>query len=720
MDIEHIYDLMRAGLRVHPLAERDKVPIVKLWQEKATATDFEQVKRWAAVNDTCNWGIATGAGSGVFVVDLDTKHGGLDSWAKLTKDHAVPKTWTVKTGSGGIHYYFKHPGPAVRIRNSIGAVGPGIDIRGDGGQVVVPPSIHPNGNEYAWVHGNDPQTPAEAPKWLLKLLVEADSKADYAPLGGEIDGGEKNNAIYHNALLMFRSGATIDFVKKTLQTWVDEQRGEGADTSEVSKTVESAWQAFTKDAEKRKRMGGATSRTDTDNADRLILEHKDDLLHIGGLGYVTWTGKKWGRDDEDLRVVEMGKQTMRNMRDEAVEILKVANDAKEAKEAASWATASLNAGRLHAMIDLARSVRSIQRDALQLDASYTDSVLNTNSGMVDLETGKQYPHDRKKLITRLAPVDYDPEAACPTWMQTLNLAFNGDEEMIGFMQRAFGYSLTGSTSEQCLFIAWGEKGANGKSTLLEGFQRIIGDYGSAADVMLITSRDNAQSRIQSSLAGLMGVRLVNMNEAAERSEFNESFIKQLTGGDMVEACFKYKQPFSFLPKFKMWLRTNEKPVIRSVSDAIWRRMVLIPFEVTIPPEQRIRRDVIDAAFTDEAPGILAWAVKGAIDWYKAGLRTPAKCLMAVNEYRTENDLAKLFIDECCTRGPRDTVSRSGLFQAFTGWAKENGYNVWGTTVEGFSRKVTKFIGEQERRKVHGEWVWTGLALSEESQLRYHS
>jgi putative DNA primase/helicase len=407
---------------------------------------------------------------------------------------------------------------------------------------------------------------------------------------------------------------------------------------------------------------------------------------------------------------------MKMLRDEALEDARVPENFKAAISRAQWAMTSLNASRLRSMVSLAETREQIRVDSTDLDPRPTKKLLNVNNGTVNLKTGELMPHNPNMYITKMIPIDYDPEAECPFWMRTLELAFDGDKELIDYMQRAIGYSITGSTAEQCLFICWGEQGNNGKSTILETIQRLFGDYAQMSDMKVITS-SQMDNRVASSLAKLPGVRLVSMNEAEENQKFSESLIKQITGGDTLQACKKFKEPFEFQPVFKLWIRTNEKPIIRGMNDAIWRRIRLIPFEKPIPAEHRLSRDIVDVRLDKEAEGILNWCIQGAKRWYDGGLDDPDIVTAATQGYRTEMDIIEIFFDECVNDDVNGYVPRSELYQTFTRWAKENGLRYIMTSVA-FGKRVGRKLNSPPREKIRGQYVWKGITLTEFAQMSF--
>jgi putative DNA primase/helicase len=305
------------------------------------------------------------------------------------------------------------------------------------------------------------------------------------------------------------------------------------------------------------------------------------------------------------------------------------DDAKQRQALASHALKSESARAIHSALDLAQSEAKI---VVHTDSLDTDPLLlNVNTGTIDLRTGHQHPHDRGDLITKLAPIDYDPHAKAPAWQAFLDRVLEGDQALAELLRRAVGYSLTGTTGEQVLFILHGA-GANGKSTFLEILRALHGDYGQQAPPELLVDRRNI---IPNDVARLPGVRCLAAAESGEGGRLNESLVKSLTGGDTVAARFMRGEWFEFTPQFTPWLATNHKPTIRGTDEGIWRRIRLIPFNVTIPPDQR--DPDLPAKLRAELPGILNWALEGCLAWQADGLTNPAAVEEATAEYRAEQD-----------------------------------------------------------------------------------
>ena len=697
-ELERILEL---GYCVVPLAKQSKIPVIQQWTRKAS-NNPSVVSAWANSFPECNWGLATGEKSGVVVIDIDPRHGGDIQWKRLTINKNID-TATCATGGGGMHYYFEIP-EGVTINNAVLSSHPGIDIRGNGGQAVIPPSVHESGTRYAWTKPPWITPPALLPDWLLRIILDANAGTK---IGGELVKGERNNSLFHEALMLARQGAEREFTIITLKTWRDQQ-SENFSDSEIETLVDSAYKRI--DKEKAKSNSSMMEKTDADNADRFIQLYGDNLRYAGGIGWIEWSDGRWAVDDDNAGVTTLAIESMKMLRDEALQDARKPEQFKEALARAKWAMSSLNAGRLRSTIELAKANDKIRVEPNDLDSRNSRHLLNVKNGVVNLKTGELLPHDPDLLLTKIIDVEYKPNAPCPFWMKTLNLAFNNNTDLVDYMRRAVGYSITGSTAEQCLFICWGEEGNNGKSTILEALQRLLGDYGAMSDMKVITSSET-DNRVASSLAKLPGVRLVSMNEAEENQRMSESLVKQITGGDTIQACKKFKEPFEFSPVFKLWIRTNEKPIIRSVGEAIWRRIRLIPFEIPIPPDARMSRDIVDDTIDNEAEGVLAWAVKGAIEWYAHGLQDPKDVTAATAGYRSEMDVVEAFFDECVVEEQGARVARGDLYQTFSRWCKENGLR-YVMTSGSFGKRVGVRLNNTTRDKYRGQYVWNGIRLSE--------
>jgi putative DNA primase/helicase len=405
---------------------------------------------------------------------------------------------------------------------------------------------------------------------------------------------------------------------------------------------------------------GGFNLSDLGNARRLVAQHGQDLryCHLSKKWW-PWTGKVWQEDHSGV-APSLAKQTVGTI---YVEAAAAGEDFRKAL--ASFALRSESTSRIAGMLSLAESEPGIPITPDQFD---TDPwLLNCLSGTIDLKSGELRPHNRADLITRMAAVEYDPKATCPLFLKFLNRIMGGNLGLINFLQKILGYSLTGSTREQCLFFLYG-LGANGKSTLLEVVQSLWGDYATRTSSETFLAKK--PGGIPNDVAALRGARLAAAVEVEQGRRLAEVLVKEMTGGDTISARFMRAEWFSFKPQFKIFLATNHKPIIRGTDFAIWRRIRLIPFTVQIPKEEQDRD--LPEKLRGELPGILNWAMAGCLQWRFGGLEPPKEVDDATQDYRAEMDVLGDFIAERCILDPGADATAAELYKSYTSWAEENG------------------------------------------------
>lgn len=433
--------------------------------------------------------------------------------------------------------------------------------------------------------------------------------------------------------------------------------------------------------------------TDYGNAERLVMEHGEELRHATGIGWLVWDGRRWRRDARNKDVTRRMKATVRALRREAAE----ADQGDGSAKLFAHANKSEQSARLAAAIQLAESEIDVDAEPADFDAD--SMLLNVLTGTIDLRTGKLRDHNPSDLITRLAPVEFDADAECPTWLRFLDDVFDGDAELTNFAQRAVGYSLTGETGEQCLFMPYG-MGANGKSTFIETVAALLGDYTEHADAASFTT--GRAGSVRTDLAKLAGARFVPAVEIEADARMAEVLVKQLTGGDEIVARKLYQDEFTFRPAFKLWLAVNHLPEVRGDEHAIWRRIRVVPFDVTIAkPDQSM-----PARLRDELPGILNWAIAGCLDWHSNKLGSAAKIDAATALYRAEADPLRAFLDDKCTLADDAKIGVSELWAAYCDHVAEQNEALM--TKQAFGeRLVTRGVTKQ--RDAHSRY-WSGIEL----------
>jgi putative DNA primase/helicase len=443
-------------------------------------------------------------------------------------------------------------------------------------------------------------------------------------------------------------------------------RGEGLGWRDVREALEPGYKAFAeslrgrhdRDGDRSVGAAGARPRTDLGNAERLADRHGDRLLHCNETGrWLVWNGRVWAPDDSGA-VVRFAADTVRS-------IHTTADNTPEAEAVAlgRWARASESKTRLEAMIALARSIEGVAVRVEELDADPWS--FNCTNGTLDLKTGKLRVHRREDLFTRLAPVAFDPEAPAPRWAAFVERIFGGDTELIRFVQQFLGMSLTGDVSEQILPIFYGP-GNNGKNVLLDTVTGLMGGYAGQAPPDLLTLSKHREHPTE--IADLWGRRLVVASETEEGCRLRIQLVKRLTGDARIKARFMRKDFFEFERTHKIVLVTNHPPVISENSEAIWRRIKLVPFTVVIP--ERERDPKLLQKLRTEWNGVLSWLVRGCQDWLTNGLVVPSSVTTATLKYRGRSDHFGRFLNECCVEGEGLWIPSATLHGCYEQWCRD--------------------------------------------------
>ena len=402
-----------------------------------------------------------------------------------------------------------------------------------------------------------------------------------------------------------------------------------------------------------------------------------------------WGAGRWAKD-VTREIDRRAEETARAILAEA----HGAEDGELRKAIGVWALKSQSDLRVQAMVKRAR-----HRVAATLDQFDTEPMLfNCKTGTIDLTTGVLRPHRREDMLTMICPVEYDPGATCPRWDRFLAEIMAGDDGMMGYLQRLAGYFLTGNIEEQVLPIFHGG-GANGKTVLTDTLAGIIGPYAYKAPAGMLTVKHRDEHPCE--IAALMGKRLVVASETEEGRKLRVQLVKELTGDQTLTGRFMRQDYFSFRRTHATILVTNNKPLIAEQSHAAWRRLQLVPFTVTIP-EARQDKDLAKKLKGDW-PGILAWAVRGCLDWQAKGLRPPERVEAATAAYRAEEDQVAAFLADCCTQAPGYRTAKNVLRAAYDQWCKAAGEEPMDNRTftqrmraHGFEDKVVKADGTAQR------------------------
>lgn len=436
------------------------------------------------------------------------------------------------------------------------------------------------------------------------------------------------------------------------------------------------------------------------NARRLVAEHGEDLHHVPQWGaWITWQGERW-IEDYTGEVHRRSKAIV----DGFPAGLPACPDSDARKALFGWWMRSQSPAVLSGMVQLASTEPGIPVLVDQLDAD--PWALNTSTGTVDLRTGVATPQHRAALCTKLAPAAVVDDAVCPQWLRFLDWAMRGDAELVEFLRRAIGYTLSGSVAEQVLFFLHGA-GSNGKSTFLSVVGHLLGDYAFSAEADLLLAVGH--ERHSTGVADLHGRRMVVVQEIDEGRRLDEALVKRLTGGDMLTARRMRQDNFEFRPSHKLWMAANHRPVIRGTDHAIWRRIRLIPFLATVDDADKDAELV--AKLLEEAPGILQWALQGCRDWIAGGLAAPAAVLAATASYRSDQDHIGRFLEDCCMLEPTLTIATKDLRAAYEKWCFDTGEKPWSAQSMAAQLQERGCINE---RTWQGR-LWRGIALAGEAQ-----
>lgn len=434
--------------------------------------------------------------------------------------------------------------------------------------------------------------------------------------------------------------------------------------------------------------------TDLGNAQRMVRLFGDRIRFVSEFKkWLLWDGHRW-QICGTAEIFILAIETIRSMVTEAQAV----EDFPLREKIIKHSLASESAAKLKAMIEIAEKLPGVPISQHLLDTNHFR--LNVLNGTLALKSGLLEEPNREDYNTKQAAVEFEPSAKCPTWERFLDRIMGGNKELIRYIQKAVGYSLTGSTAQQCMYVLHGS-GSNGKSVFIKAVESLLHDYSihcPAATLMV------KQEGISNDVARLRGSRFVAAVETDEGKRLAESLIKELTGGDVITTRFLYGEFFEFTPCFKIWLACNHKPVIRGSDMAIWRRLKLIPFSVTIPQEEWDLE--LSEKLAKEKPGILNWALAGCLAWQREGIDDPPEVLAATSGYRKEMDLLGSWIEECCIC-LASVSARSGLlYENFETWCKDNGE--WVMSARMFGMKLAERGYDKIPRSAGAFYV--GIAL----------
>lgn len=739
------------------------------WQGQAT-TDEAAIREWWRKWPRANPGLPTGRANGWWVLDVDARHGGLETLEALEQEHGpLPPTPEALTPSGGRHLLFLLPEFEIRniqrLADNVSPLGAGLDLRGEGG-LIVGAGGKGTGGGYFWELASHPDDVpvAEAPPWLLALVRRAmgtgddGRRANAPPVEERIPHGRQHATLVSAAGSMRRRGMGVGEIDAALQVMNRDRCEQPGDPQAIRLIAESvcqyqpgdAYQYVMRETDERPPLpeeppaglsrapalividpvpgalpvNGAHAAkdeetplpdepqdrrlhlTDVGNAQRLIRRHGENLRYCALFG--RWLEWDGARwaPDETGGIVERAKETALGIYQEADAFSGSGDREKIRDSIRNWAKKTEGQGRLAAMVGLAESDGRIVTRPEDFDRD--PWLFNAENATIDLQTCEPRERRRSDLNTRLAGVRFDAHARCPTFEEFLSRVMDGSEAMVAYLRRVVGFCLSGVPPDRTMFFLYG-RGRNGKSTLIELLHDLLGEYARkvAADTLL--AKPGAQGDgIPNDLAGLRGARLVTSAELPENRRLNEARIKDLTGRDRITARFLRQEFFEFPPVFKLFMYGNHKPVVRGTDDGIWDRLKLIPFTVRIPDDEVDPN--LPARLRAELPGVLNWALQGCREWQEQGLAHPDEVRAATAAYRGEMDRLQDFRADCCHEGDSTLQAKPrDLYGAYCGWCDENGETRITETAFGIELRERGF--NRKRTGTAGR-RWLGLELSE--------
>lgn len=695
------------GYAVVPIPGREKGPRIPGWQHLRLG--LADLPRYFSNGANIGWLLGGASPRKATDVDLDAAE------ARALAGAFLPPTQRVsgRPSSPASHWFYEADplvGPKqfhdpVRVRDQQPDTML-VELRSTGQQTVVPPSVHPSGEPIEWSNAGPPEiVHGQYLQQCVSRLAAAALLARYWP-----GKGSRHYTAMAVAGMLARNGweeqDTTDFLTAVTRVARDpEDRGKDVATTyhkiaadeettgipKLATLVDpivvdavTGWLglrrpldpvaalgfdpaasppngASTSAAPSLPSPGKSPMRTDQGNGERFIAQHRQSVccVHYSASQQTwhTWDGTRWASDRGGV-VDQLAQRTVRTI---YLEAAKEPND-DERKALARWAHESESQGRRSAMLASARPWLMTQQEKLNIDPW----LLNCPNGTINLRAGTLQPHRREDYITKLAGAPFDPAADCPTWLAFLDQIMAGRQDVIDFLQRALGYSLTGDVSEHVLLFLYGT-GRNGKSTFLQAVRDVLGDYGLQAAPDMLLSKPSAQHPTER--ADLYQMRFVTTIEAGAGRKLDEPLVKLLTGGDPIRARRMREDFWEFLPTHKLWLAANHKPEVRGTDQGIWSRICLIPFEVTIGAATMDKH--LGEKLHAEAAGILRWMAEGCQIWQRDGLKPPVFVQQATTRYRVEMDVLADFLAECCELGDTFYCPSGELYKEYERWCVEN-------------------------------------------------
>ena len=703
----------RAGYCPIPIEPRTKKPVDFEWQNLR----FSENELETLFQPTNNVGVLLGKASGLVDIDLDNENA-IKLGPRLLPETAFRFGRASKPNS---HLVYEVPDPGAT--RQFAATDMIVEYRSTGAQTVFPGSVHESGEAIALVdaYGEDLPRPAKATRDTLLLAAtqiaigsvlldnwkkgkrhfislaisgvlaqagwrEADVKDLISAVADTADDEELDDRLT-NVRTTFENHKNQKPVSG--QKWLKELLGpDGADWIAKflgNKSATAQHEELNPDFT----LTVAQIASD-DDAARTFAKHVRPTLRYGN------SLKQWFRCRRQVFEPVPPSMAQGLVSDFAQEAH------RQLGKAESFPKGIKSRSRINAILELSRSRLAIAEEKIDRDR---DLIGLSDGRVFDLRTGDYVAPHAEVFVTKKLGASFDPQAQCPLWLQFLDRIFAGNEDVIGFVQRAAGYSLSGHVSEQCLFIMTGT-GANGKSTFINALSAMFGNYAGTTPMQTLTVMPFSNGQTND-LAAMQGKRFVSASDGEAGQRLAEAKIKLMTGGDRIACRPLYKDLTEYDPQFKLWVATNDLPDVSGTDEAIWRRIRVINFPVTIPECERDPN--LPAALAAEAPGILNWALEGYRAFRGGGLRPPAEVTEATGSYRRDNDLVEQFIEARCQRSPAALSTSKALYEGYSEWCAANGHGA--VSQPQFGKELARKGFQPKKSRNSNRWL--GLELKPE-------
>ena len=646
-------------------------------------TDYDWLESIYQTNPYANVAIAAGKLSGILLLDLDTQEG-IDAVRRA----GLPFTPAFRTGKGE-QYLFRYPilRDEFYIQNAV-RLAPGVDIRSDAGYSVVPPSKHYSGRDYDWIVRLDSTALAEIPKWLMDQLIIKNKSSSQGPRDDEHseihEQGGRNEYLFKVGTSLRANRLSGEEIRLVLLERNSRSCLPPLPEDEVHKIVDSIIQRYAPGVvdemsdRVREKLGDidklpaillSAPLTDSGNAECLLELFAQDFrscrpmakMKAESKGIFRWNGAVWEEDvTREFRTCAVWTARGRKAISTHAETVEIR------KKLYKFANDSENVGKLEAMCELASTSEGVSTSQEMWDSDPLKlAVLN---GTLDLKVGEFYEPRRDDYILNRANVTYDEKAECPIWVKTLGEIFKDNPEIVPYLQRVFGYCLTGLTDEHLMWF-WHGGGANGKSTILNIIKLLLGDLAATTSFATFdTKNDNGRN---DGLAELRGKRFVAASEGEQGRSIAEAKIKSVVSNDEISCRFLFNNLFSYKPTYKVILASNHLPEIKGTDRGIWRRVHIVPFNQTF--EGANKDPDLEEKLKTELSGIFNWCLAGLQDfWERGGVDPPAVVLYSTKSLENQSDLFQQWFDERITPIENGVIKRSVAYLDYRNYLRTSG------------------------------------------------